>query len=329
MQRKTNLSKSRGLPPFEGENEAGTGAQAHSAVRPGSHADNVSLPRLICVRDCCRGILAVALAGVLGVMVTGCSQQQPPGPSAKQQQEMVDQLESIEKTLQRLSNLASRPPAVKPTVPAPVAPSDELQQEILKKLGSIEEGLRRRMDEVANLSKPAPVAVPAPTSPAQSESRQDDVLNRLERMEGAMQQIALLRRLERIAGTLGQPVPAAPLPGVAAVPPATPIPSVPVVAEVPEPPPAVAVAEPEENVEYNFGKVIDPAATTKPYVTAAAQPVEPILQALGVKQSLIDSRSEWCECLEEDHLAGIWKEARGFVQIEEEKFRIPDFKTTT
>ncbi len=320
MQRKTNLSKSRGLPPFEGENEAGTGAQAHSAVRPGSHADNVSLPRLICVRDCCRGILAVALAGVLGVMVTGCSQQQPPGPSAKQQQEMVDQLESIEKTLQRLSNLASRPPAVKPTVPAPVAPSDELQQEILKKLGSIEEGLRRRMDEVANLSKPAPVAVPAPTSPAQSESRQDDVLNRLERMEGAMQQIALLRRLERIAGTLGQPVPAAPLPGVAAVPPATPIPSVPVVEEVPEPPPAVAVAEPEENVEYNFGKVIDPAATTKPYVTAAAQPVEPILQALGVKQSLIDSRSEWCECLEEDHLAGIWKEARGFVQIEEEKF---------
>ena len=135
-----------------------------------------------------------------------------------------------------------------------------------------------------------------------------------------MQQIALLRRLERIAGTLGQPVPAAPLPGEAAVPPATPIPSVPVVEEVPEPPPAVAVAEPEENVEYNFGKVIDPAATTKPYVTAAAQPVEPILQALGVKQSLIDSRSEWCECLEEDHLAGIWKEARGFVQIEEEKF---------
>ena len=321
MQRKTNLSKSRWLPPFEGENEPGKGAQAHSAVRPRTNAGGVSPSWWHALGDCCRGSIAVALAGVLSVLATSCTQQQSSSSTAVQQQELIDELESIEKTLQRLSELASRPPVVKPAVPAPVAPSEELQQETLNKLGSIEKGLRLRMDELANLSGPAPVEIPAPAPQAQSESRQDDVLNRLERMEGAMQQIALLRRLERIAGTLGQPVPAAPLPEVVAVPPpATPIPSVPVVEEAPELPPAEAVAESEENVEYRFGKVINPAATTKPYVTAAVQPVEPILQALGVKQSLIDSRSEWCECLEEDHLAGIWKEARGFVQIEEEKF---------
>ncbi len=297
MQNKTNLPKLNGEDAMTQE-------------------DGLSHSRQKVMTACCRGFLAVALAGVIGMMAfPGCTQQQPN--SSAMNEEAIDQLESIEKSLQKLAVATAAQQT--PPPPAPRDSSAEQQREIIDQLVRIEEALSRRA---------AAANVPPPAIPTPQSQQQQDALERLERMEMAMRQISVLRRLESIAGTLGQPLPAtvasatpvAPAaPALAPVQPSAPAPAV---EQAPSVPTEVAPAEKAEEpkaVVYAFSKEIDPAAG-KAYVPTAAQPVEPLLQGLGVKQSLIDSRSEWCECLEEDHLSDIWSMARGFVHLDGEKF---------
>ena len=184
-------------------------------------------------------------------------------------------------------------------------------QKIAGRLDRIEQSLER----LATRKPAAPV--PKPASPI--DSQQQAILERLQRTEASLQQIVVLKRLERIEAAMRQQVA-----GISPAPPAA-------VTRLPAPAqqagkPATAVAgtptpevaeEPE--APHTFAKVEDPAAKTQE-VPTAVQPVAALLKGLGVKEDLINSRSEWCECLEEDHISDIWESARGFVHLDGEKF---------
>ena len=167
------------------------------------------------------------------------------------------------------------------------------EQKVTERLDRIEKALDRLAAKRAAARLAA--STPKPASPIDNQQRA--ILNRLQQTEASMQQLALLKRLERIEAAVRQPAGVrtagvAPTPVTPATPPATvtkptaPTVTTPEVAEKPE--------EPE--APHTFAKVEDPAAKTQE-VPTAVQPVAALLKGLGVKEDLINSRSEWCECL--------------------------------
>ncbi len=190
------------------------------------------------------------------------------------------------------------------------------EQKVTERLDRIEKALDRLAAKRAAARLAA--STPKPASPIDNQQRA--ILNRLQQTEASMQQLALLKRLERIEAAVRQPAGVrtagvAPTPVTPVTPPATATkPTAPTA-----PTPEVAKKPEEPEAPHTFAKIEDPAAKTQE-VPTAVQPVAALLKGLGVKEDLINSRSEWCECLEEDHISDIWESARGFVHVEGEKF---------